>query len=327
MVAAAQNGDCPGAAKTAVIFPGQGSQSPSMAAAYDSHPEVAAAIDEASEAIGADLHALICDKDALDETMNTQPALLAVCVGVFRAARLSRVSAMAGHSLGEYAALACGGALSLADAARLVRRRGEIMQRAASGGMAALLGEAEAIESLCAEARAGGAHIWAANYNSPQQIVAAGDSESIAACREWTSRDGIKRVVPLPVSIPSHCPLMQPAAEEFAAELRAARWRTPSPPVLHNASLQYAESAEDIVAALTAQLVRPVRWTETVARFAADGITQMYECGPGGVLSGLARRIPDAPPHISLGTGADLEFGARCRHCDMPHPAAACAAR
>lgn len=317
-----ENGACHAAARCAVIFPGQGSQSPEMAAVYDSCPEVAEAVSEASDATGLDLPAIIQDKNALDDTANTQPALLAVCVGVFRAARIPSPAVFAGHSLGEYAALVCADAIDFAEAACLVRRRGELMKKAANGGMAAILGEAAAVEECCAAARQNGAKIWAANYNNPQQTVVSGDSAAIAACGEWTAARGIKRVVPLPVSIPSHCPLMQPAADLFAEDLRAAKWRAPRPPVIHNATLQSAPSADAIANALAAQLVRPVRWTDIAAKLAADGITRIYECGPGGVLSGLARRIPNAPPHVSLAGGADLAAEIRCRECGMPHPPA-----
>lgn len=303
--------DAPDAVKTALIFPGQGSQSPEMAAAYASHPLVAETLDEAAAAINVDLPALILDKTALGDTANTQPALLAICVGVFRAAKLPAICAAAGHSLGEYTALVCSGALAFADAVKLVRRRGELMREAADGGMAAIIGEAAAVEKCCATARENGAKIWPANYNSPQQIVVAGDAESIAACRQWTENPGIKRVLPLPVGAPSHCPLMQPAADLFVQELRAICWQTPSPPVIHNATLQAAAAADDIITALTAQLVRPVRWSETIARLAADGISQIYECGPGGVLCGLARRMPDAPRHLPLSCSADLQLAAQ----------------
>ena len=296
--------------KIAIVFPGQGSQSPQMLAAYQSHPQVAAAVHESSAAIGEDLAAIIRDEKLLNETENTQPALLAICVGVFRAAQINNAAVFAGHSLGEYAALVCGGAIDFADAIRLVRRRGELM-RQSGGAMAAILGDAAAAEKCCETARENGGQIWAVNYNSPQQTVAAGDSDSIAACREWTAAPGIKRVVPLPVGAASHCPLMQKTANIFADDLQKIKWRAPSPPVLHNATLQYAKSAGDICNALAAQLIRPVRWTETVARFAADGIARAYECGPGGVLCGLARRNPGAPPHFSLSSDSDLQTHAR----------------
>ena len=291
--------------KIAVVFPGQGSQSPDMAAVYDSRPEIAEAVAEAAEALGADLSVIIKNKEELNKTENTQPALLAVSVGVFRAAKIPPPALLAGHSLGEYTALVCGGALDFSAAVRLVRRRGELMQKAAGGGMAAILGEPEAVDSLCAAAQKNGAKLWAANYNSPQQTVVAGDSSAIAACREWAEKPGIKRVLPLPVGVPSHCPLMQPAADLLLPELHAVRWQTPKTEIIHNANLQSA-AADGIPAALAAQLTQPVRWTEILARFSAVGITRVYESGPGGVLSGLARRTAGAAEHISLATGADL---------------------
>ena len=306
------------AASAAVIFPGQGSQSPAMVAAYSAHPQVAAAVAEAGAVLGVDLAALIADREALAQTINTQPALLAVCVGVFRAVQLNSVAFMAGHSLGEYAALVCAGAVDFADAVRLVRRRGQLMQQAATGGMAAVIGEVAAVDELCAAARQKGGRIWAANYNAPQQTVVAGDTAAIAACREWTAAAGIKKVLPLPVSIPSHCPLMQPAADLLAAELQALSWRPPSPPLIHNATLQSANSAVDICSALAAQLTRPVRWTEVIGKFAAAGIARIYECGPGGVLSGLARRMDGAPPHVSLADDAALQLSVACTAAPCP---------
>lgn len=295
-----------GAGTVAVVFPGQGSQSSAMAAAYSAYPQVAAAIAEAGAVLGIDLAAIMAEQATLAKTINTQPSLLAVCVGVFRAAQLDTVAVMAGHSLGEYAALVCAGAVDFADAVRLVRRRGELMQQAAAGGMAAVIGEAAAVDELCAAARQKGARIWAANYNAPQQTVVAGDIAAVTACREWTAVRGIKRVLPLPVSIPSHCPLMQQAADLFMKDLQALNWRVPSPPVIHNATLQSADSAADICAALAAQLTQPVRWTGMLGKFAADDIARVYECGPGGVLCGLARRLAGAPPHVSLADGAAL---------------------
>ena len=291
--------------KSAIIFPGQGSQSTDMMSVYGSHSAVADAVSEASEAIGEDLSSIIADEKLINMTVNTQPALLAVSVGVFRAAKLPTPSMMAGHSLGEYTALVCGGALEFGEAVCLSRRRGLLMQQSATGGMAAIIGELSAIEEQCESARKAGGKIWAANYNSPQQTVVAGDAAAIESCREWTKAAGIKRVVPLPVSIPSHSPLMQEAADTFMSDLQNIKWRTPNPPVIHNATLQTA-NADEIPQVLAAQLVRPVRWAETVSAFMESGITQIYECGPGGVLTGLAKRITDAPPHISLSNDGAL---------------------
>ena len=314
---------CRTANNTAIIFPGQGSQSPLMAAAYDSQPLVAAAIAEASAAINVDLAAIILDKSLLDQTANTQPALLAVCVGVFRAARLPAPLLMAGHSLGEYAALVCSDAVDFVDAVRLTRRRGELMQSVV-GGMAAIIGAADTVDAHCAAARQQGARIWAVNYNSPQQTVVAGDAAAIAACQQWTADVNIKRIVPLSVSVPSHCPLMQPAAAAFMADLQSVQWRTPSSPVLHNACGQSCV-ATDIPSVLAAQLTQPVRWTDMIAKFSAAGVERLYECGPGGVLCGLARRMPSSPPHVALASAADLAVDARCRRCSLPLPLPECA--
>lgn len=291
------------ASQIAAVFPGQGSQSPQMVAAYAGHSQVAETIQSASQVLGRDLFAVIADKEQLDKTENTQPALLAVCVGVFRSANVGPLAAFAGHSLGEYAALVCTDAISFEDAIRLVQRRAELMRDCANGKMAAVLGSVQAVEECCQNARANGFNIWPANYNSPQQTVVAGQTEAVAESVQWTSHPDIKRVVPLPVSIPSHCPLMQPAADAFMTDLRAVEWQTPSAPVFHNVSLQ---TEDDIAAALAAQLVRPVRWAQLIDNFAQMNISRIYEFGPGAVLTGLARRIPDAPEHSALASDADF---------------------
>ena len=293
----------------ALVFPGQGSQSAGMLAGYGGHPSVAAAVEEASEAIGVNLAAIIEDEAALNDTRNTQPALLAVCVGVYRAAasHLPPAALFAGHSLGEYTALVCADAIDFSEAVRLVRLRGEVMQRAVAkgmGGMAAILGaSSEVVSDSCAEVRERGGQVWAANYNSPQQTVIAGLRESVEECRLLLQQRGIKRAVEVPMSVPSHCPLMLPAAEAMTAALREVEWRAPSPPVLHNAMV---DIAADLAAALAAQLTQPVRWTDTVLRFAAEGVMRVYECGPGRVLCGLGKRIAPDLPHFSLAGSEDL---------------------
>ncbi|MGU9952237.1 MAG: ACP S-malonyltransferase [Gammaproteobacteria bacterium WSBS_2016_MAG_OTU1] len=292
--------------KTAIVFPGQGSQSPEMVMRYAAHPQVAQTIDEVAAILDEDVQAIIADSTALGQTKNTQPLLLAVCVGVFRAAQLPSPVVMAGHSLGEYTALVCAEAIDFADAVRLVRRRGELMQQAASGSMAAVLGvSAEVVEDCCKTVRTDGGYVWAANYNSPQQIVIAGTAKSVEECGEVLKTKGAKKVVPLPVSIPSHCPLMQAAADNFAEALANITWKNPTTPIIHNTTLRTAEAA-DINTALTQQLICPVRWTETINAFAADGIEKIYECGPGGVLSGLGRRINRDLTHVSLANDDDL---------------------
>jgi len=311
----------------ALVFPGQGSQSPGMAARYAGLPAVGgavnAAVAEASEALSLNLTGIIADKEALSQTENTQPALLAVSVGVYRGLQamhsdsptvltngIFSATFFAGHSLGEYTALVCAGALNFADAVRLVRQRGLLMREAATGGMAAVIGDATAIDECCKEAQKNGGKIWAVNYNSPQQTVVAGDAESITACKDWTARDGIKRVMPLPVSIPSHCPLMQPAADALAAEIKNIEWQAPSPPVVHNATLTSVAGegvTEQFEKVLTAQLTFPVRWTAMMEQWAKAGVACVYECGPGGVLSNLGKRMDNAPAHVSLGSAADIE--------------------
>lgn len=277
-----------------------------MAAAYESVPEVGEAVAQASDALGEDLGKIIADGELLGQTANAQPALLAVCAGVFRASKISAPVMFAGHSLGEYTALVCAGSLDFSDAVRLVRRRGELMAGAHAGGMAAILGsDVQTVEECCAELRAGGGLAWAANYNAPAQTVISGRKEDVEQCCDMLKERGAKRAAPLKVSVASHCPLMEDAARKFLPDLEAASWRAPSVPVIHNATLEPAAPAE-IPGALSMQLTGPVRWTETLALFAARGVGKVFECGPGGVLSGLAKRTPGAPPHIPLSGAAAL---------------------
>ena len=293
--------------KYAVIFPGQGSQSVAMLAAYARHSQVAAAVAQASAAIDVDLQEVIKEQATLDLTINTQPALLAVCVGVYWAAadKLSNAALMAGHSLGEYAALVCADAIDFISAIRLVRRRARRMQKISGGMMAALGVSVDIVESCCEKARQQGAHVWAANYNSSGQTVIAGDPQSLEICRDLLQRQGARKIVMLPVSIPSHCPLMKPAARLFADDLREIPWRMPRLMIIHNATLKPASSPDEIIEALAAQLIHPVRWAQMFQ--VVNDIQQARECGPGGVLSALARRIDNAPPHVSLSSSDDIE--------------------
>ncbi|MDM5147324.1 ACP S-malonyltransferase [Candidatus Persebacteraceae bacterium Df01] len=292
----------------AFVFPGQGSQSVAMLAAYAEHPAVAAAVEEAGDAIDVDLAALIQNEEAVRQTENTQPAMLAMGVGVFRAAApyLPVAVAMAGHSLGEYAALVCAGAVDFAVATRLVRRRGIAMQQAASddAGMIAIIGiGVDIVDNCCDETRQDGGQVWAVNYNSPQQTVIAGDKKSLDDCCRRAKAQGAKRFVEVPMSVPSHCPLLAPAAASMTEALSAANWSQPSPPVIHNATVQ---EEKDIASALQTQLTQPVRWTETINCFAARGISRIYECGPGRVLSGLGKRINADLPHVPLASSSDI---------------------
>ncbi len=295
----------------AAIFPGQGSQSFAMLAGYAGHSRVLETVREASEIVGVDLEKMINGEDnALHQTANTQPAMLAMGVGVFRAAQsqLQTVTAMAGHSLGEYSALVCAGSLGFARAVKLVYRRGMAMQKAPPGAMAAVVGmQSETVTTLCAKLRESGGEIWAANYNSPVQTVVAGAQESVARAEDAFKKEGARRFVKLEVGAASHCPLMQSAAKEIQEELNALTITVPSATVPHNATAEPAKTPEEIKTFLRRQLTEPVRWTETVRNLAATGVARFYECGPGGILSGLGKRISADAEHIALSSSRELE--------------------
>lgn len=286
--------------KIAIVFPGQGSQAVGMLADLAAgHPLVRETFDEGSAALGIDLWRLSQDgpKDSLDQTENTQPALLCAGVAVMRVlqnqAGVSPV-VMAGHSLGEYSALVAAGALPLADAARLVAARGRLMQEAVpagSGAMAAILGLDDArVVAVCAEA-AQGQVVAAVNFNSPGQVVIAGQAEAVGRAAELAKQAGAKRALLLDVSVPSHCALMRPAAERLAGVLQGQDFNMPQVPVLHNVNVAEAATPDEIRRLLVEQLFSPVRWVETVQAIAARGVGTVIEAGPGKVLSGLIKRI------------------------------------
>ena len=273
----------------AFFFPGQGSQSLNMMSGFDGEAVVKATFDEASAALGQDLWAMMNGEDAeiIGQTVNTQPLMLAAGVATYRAylaAGGKEPAVVAGHSLGEYTALVAAGALDFADAVKLVRLRAELMQNAVPqgvGAMAAILGlEDEQLKAICAEA-AQGEVVEAVNFNSPGQVVIAGNAAAA----------GAKRALPLPVSVPSHCSLMKPAAEKLAEALKSVNIRIPQIRVIHNADVASYDDANKIKDALVRQLYSPVRWTETVNALVAEGVTESAECGPGKVLAGLAKRI------------------------------------
>ena len=299
-------------APAAILFPGQGSQAAGMLSAYGEAPQIAAAVREAGEAIGEDLAAIMeGDGEALNQTVHTQPAMLAIGVGVYRAAaasgRRQPPVCFAGHSLGEYSALVCAGALPLADAAQLVRRRAQLMQNAvADGGMAAVLGlSAAQVEEVCAALREEGGEIWPANYNSEVQTVVAGRRDAVAVGVEKLKEAGAKRVVQVAMSVPSHCPLMQEAADALLEDLRAAPWQTPAAPVLHSAPVADDGSGAPLVAQrLAAQLTAPIHWQAILREAAALGAQTAVECGPGKVLCGLGKK--SALPHLPLNDAAAL---------------------
>lgn len=286
--------------KIAFVFPGQGSQSVGMLAALgESAPAVRATFAEASQALGDDLWLLAQQgpEEKLNDTRWTQPALLTAAVATYRAWREAggaEPALMAGHSLGEYSALVCAGALSLADGVKLVAERGRLMQDAVpagTGAMAAILGlDDDAVRAACAGA-AQGEVVEAVNLNAPGQVVIAGGKAAVERAIEACKAAGAKRAVALPVSVPSHCALMRPAAEKLALRLRALDIAVPRIPVVNNVDVAVAASADAVRDALVRQLHSPVRWVETVAKLAADGAQVVVECGPGKVLTGLNKRI------------------------------------
>lgn len=284
------------------VFPGQGSQAVGMLSSLAQvHREVGHTFAEASDAIGLDLWVLsqTGPDSELARTENTQPALLAASVAVWRAWREAggpQPQFLAGHSLGEYSALVCAGALSLADATRLVQLRGQAMQEAVpagTGAMAAVLNAApELVQECCAQA-AEGEVVQPANFNSPGQIVIAGAASAVERAISQLAAKGVKRVIKLPVSVPSHCELMRPAALKLAVALEQVVMQSPAIPVLQNVDARPRQIPAEIRGALVQQLYSAVRWTETVEVLATQGVTHVLECGPGKVLTGLVKRIDE----------------------------------
>lgn len=286
----------------AFFFPGQGSQSLGMMNGFAGHAIVKNTFAEASAILGQDLWAMINGSDAeiIGQTVNTQPIMLAAGVAVYRAyleAGGKTPAAVAGHSLGEYTALVAAEALDFADAVKLVRLRAELMQSAVPqgvGAMAAILGlEDEQVKQICAES-AQDEVVEAVNFNSPGQVVIAGNAAAVERAMLAAKEAGAKRALPLPVSVPSHCSLMKPAAEKLAEALKPVAIQAPKIRVIHNADVAAYDDADKIKDALVRQLYSPVRWTETVNALVSDGIAESTECGPGKVLAGLAKRINKA---------------------------------
>lgn len=301
----------------AVVFPGQGSQSVGMLnQLVTTHEPASAAFEEASGVLGFDLARLIAEGPAseLDRTENTQPALLAAGVAVWRcwkAAGGPLPAALAGHSLGEYTALVAAGAIGFGDALRLVRLRGQYMQEAVpagAGAMAAILGlDAQTVAELCQSAADAGI-VEPANLNGPEQTVIAGERAAVEAVAALAAEAGAKRVVPLAVSAPSHCALMRPAAQRLAAALEDVALHPTEIPVVNNADVAAPDAPEQIRDALVRQLTSPVRWVEVVhALKSRYGSEQLAEFGPGRVLSGLTRRIDRGIETIAVGDGAGLD--------------------
>ena len=293
-----QQESCFMSASLAFVFPGQGSQSVGMLADYGTQALVLETFAEASSALGYDLWALAQQgpQEQLNQTDKTQPAILAASIALWRlwlAEGGARPAFVAGHSLGEYSALVASGSLPFADAVKLVELRGQLMQQAVpagTGGMAAILGlEDSDVLAACAEA-AQGEVVSAVNFNAPGQVVIAGSAAAVERAIEACKARGAKRAMPLPVSVPSHCDLMRPAAERFADALIAAAWRAPEIALVQNVSAAIVEDLETLKRDLLAQLYSPVRWVETIMALGERGVTDLVECGPGKVLSGLNKR-------------------------------------
>ncbi len=284
----------------AFVFPGQGSQSVGMLNALAAEfPVVRETFAEASQALGKDLWQLVelGPEENLNQTETTQPVMLAAGVATWRAWLASngpRPRYMAGHSLGEYSALVCAEALDFAGAMKLVADRGRFMQQAVpagQGAMAAILGmEDDAVRRLCEQA-AQGEVLDAVNFNSPGQVVIAGAATAVARAVEQSKAAGAKRAVLLPVSVPAHCRLMHPAAQQMAERLKQVDIRRPQIPVLHNTHVRVESDPQAIRNALVRQIESPVRWVETIQKMATDGVTRIVECGPGKILAGLNKRI------------------------------------
>ncbi|MBS5491232.1 MAG: ACP S-malonyltransferase [Sutterella wadsworthensis] len=284
--------------RIAFVFPGQGSQSVGMLGGFAENETVQRVMARADEALGFSLTGLIAEGPAetLSLTVNTQPAMLASSVAFYEAWLAAGGRApemMAGHSLGEYSALCAAGAMDLETAVRLVRFRAEAMQSAVPvgvGGMAAVMGLADAdVEAACEEARAVG-RVEAVNFNAPGQVVIAGEKEAVARAIECAKARGCRRAIVLPVSAPFHSSLMQPAADKLAERLAATDIKVPATPVIANIDVEVHETPDAIREALARQAAGAVQWVRTIERMKAAGITDIVECGPGKVLTGLLRR-------------------------------------
>jgi [acyl-carrier-protein] S-malonyltransferase len=285
----------------AFVFPGQGSQSVGMLDAWGDHPAVRATLEEASSALGEDLAGLIArgPKEALDLTTNTQPVMLAAGIANYRAWLAEggpAPVAVAGHSLGEYAALVAAGVLTLADALPLVRLRAQFMQEAVpvgTGAMAAILGlDAAKVREVCAEAAAlTGEVVEAANFNDPKQVVISGSKAGVDKACELLKAAGAKRALPLAVSAPFHCSLMKPAADRLREQLESVTFTAPQITVVNNIDVAVQTDPAAIRDALYRQAFGPVRWVELIQALKARGVTTIIECGPGKVLAGMVKRI------------------------------------
>jgi [acyl-carrier-protein] S-malonyltransferase len=303
--------------KFAMVFPGQGSQSVGMLAGYGDAPAIRETLSEASDILKQDVGKLMAEGPAeeLNRTVNTQPVMVTAGVCAWRLwleLRGAEPSLLAGHSLGEYTALVAAGALSFADALPLVRLRAQAMQDAVpqgAGAMAAILGlDDEAVRAACRES-AGDQICEAVNWNAPAQVVIAGHADAVKRATENARARGAKRAVPLPVSAPFHSSLMKPAAAKLKDALAGIAVSSPRIPVIHNADVKSYREPEDIRKALVRQADHPVRWVECIREMANQGVTHVFECGPGKVLAPLTKRISEGLQGLALADRVALESG------------------
>ncbi|BEI23699.1 ACP S-malonyltransferase [Vibrio fluvialis] len=302
--------------KFAIVFPGQGSQAVGMLAELgEQYDVVKQTFAEASDALGYDLWALVQNGPAedLNQTFRTQPALLASSVAIWRVWQdlgLEQPEVLAGHSLGEYSALVCAGVIDFKAAIKLVELRGQLMQEAVpagTGAMYAIIGLDDAAIAKACEEAAQGDVVSPVNFNSPGQVVIAGQKDAVERAGALCKEAGAKRALPLPVSVPSHCALMKPAAEKLAVALEALTFNTPQIPVINNVDVVAETDPAKIKDALVRQLHSPVRWTEGVEKMAEQGIEKLIEVGPGKVLTGLTKRIVKTLDAAAVNDIASLE--------------------
>ncbi|MFC2543503.1 MAG: ACP S-malonyltransferase [Aggregatibacter sp.] len=303
--------------KFAMVFPGQGSQTVGMLAELaGDYPIVQETFKQASEVLGYDLWQLVQEGPAeeLNKTWQTQPALLTASVAVYRVWQQKyselKPEVMAGHSLGEYSALVCAGVLDFQDAVKLVELRGKLMQQAVpegTGAMYAIIGlDNDAIINACKQAEQGEV-VSAVNFNSPGQVVIAGAKAAVERAAALCKEAGAKRALPLAVSVPSHCTLMKPAADQLSVSLESITLKAPVVAVLNNVDVKAETDAVAIRNALVRQLYSPVRWTETVEKMAQNGVEVLVEVGPGKVLNGLTKRIVDSLQAVSVNDVKSLD--------------------
>ena len=303
--------------KFAMVFPGQGSQTVGMLAELASdYPIVQETFKQASEVLGYDLWQLVQEGPAeeLNKTWQTQPALLTASVAVYRVWQQKypalKPEVMAGHSLGEYSALVCAGVLDFQDAVKLVELRGKLMQQAVpegTGAMYAIIGlDNDAIINACKQAEQGEV-VSAVNFNSPGQVVIAGAKAAVERAAALCKEAGAKRALPLAVSVPSHCALMKPAADQLSVSLESITLKEAGVSVLNNVDVKNEMEADAIRNALVRQLYSPVRWTETVEKMAQNGVEVLVEVGPGKVLNGLTKRIVDSLQAVSVNDVKSLD--------------------